>query len=80
MDEAAAGVGDQADTDSGDHLIEAHLFRRLKVAEDIQTLYLSRQRPERDAGKDWTDVEWNAIRQNAREWCQRNGVRLVQIP
>jgi hypothetical protein len=63
------------DTDSGDELVEAHIFRKLKVAEDVQMMVLSRQR--KSSEQPWSNAEWTHIVGNARKWCQRNSVRLV---
>jgi len=63
------------DTDSGDELVEAHIFRKLKVAEDVQMMVLSRQR--KSSEEPWSNAEWTHIVGNARKWCQRNSVRLV---
>lgn len=63
------------DTDDGDYLVEAHLFKKLKIAEDVQTLVLSRLRESRHTP--WTDAEWQGIIVNATKWCKRNHVMLV---
>lgn len=63
------------DTDSGDELIEAHIFKKLKIAEDVQTVVLSRQR--KNGEQPWSNAEWNHIVNNATKWCQRNSVRLT---
>jgi hypothetical protein len=63
------------DTHTGDKLLEAHIFRRLKIAEDVETLVLSRQR--NSTRPPFAENEWRDILKNAGEWCQRNAVRLV---
>lgn len=63
------------DTAKGDKLLEAHLFRRLKVAEDVAALVLSRQR--NSTRPPFAENEWRDIMKNASEWCNRNAVRLV---
>ena len=64
-----------ADTDSGDDLIEAHIFKKLKISEDVQTVVLSRQRTSSQPA--WSNAEWNHIVNHATTWCQRNSVRLT---
>ncbi|HEY6643252.1 hypothetical protein [Povalibacter sp.] len=63
------------DTNDANDLVEAHIFKRLKIAEDVQALVLSRMRKGSDPA--WTDTEWENIVTNARNWCKRNSVRLV---
>lgn len=64
-----------ADTDNGDYLIEAHIFKKLKISEDVQTVVLSRQRKGSEPA--WSNAQWNNIVANATTWCQRNSVRLT---
>lgn len=63
-----------ADTDEPIKLLEAHIFRTVKVKEDVQTMVLSRQS---DAGPQFTDVQWDTILEYAYEWSERNGVRVL---
>jgi len=63
------------DTAKGALMIEAHLFQKVKIAEDVQALVLSRSRA---PGKPlFAENEWRDIVQNATAWCARNSVRLV---
>ena len=55
--------------------MEAHIFKKVKLAEDVQTLVLSRQRKKDDPA--FSNAEWNTIVKNATKWCQRNGIRLT---
>ncbi len=55
-------------------LLEAHIFKTVKVKEDVQALVLSRQS---DEGGDFTNVQWDTIQTHANEWCKRNKVRLL---
>jgi len=64
-----------ADTNDGDLLVEAHLFKQLKISEDVQDLVLSRMRKDSDPA--WTDAQWMVIIANATKWCKRNHVRLI---
>ena len=66
-----------ADIEPGDMdlLLEAHLFKQIKMAEDIESLFLSRLR--KSDLPQWPDAEWKNIINNATKWCQRNHVRLV---
>jgi hypothetical protein len=64
-----------ADTDSTTSLLEAHLFKRIKIDQDVQALYLSRK-VSRDKDPIEND-EWDRIKVNARAWCKRFNVRLI---
>jgi len=64
-----------ADTEDGDLLVEAHIFKKLKLSEDVQSLVLSRQRKSSQAP--WSNLEWDLICKNATTWCARNGIRLT---
>lgn len=63
------------DTAKGALMIEAHIFQTLKIAEDVETLVLSRQR--NDSKPKFAENEWRDIVKNATAWCGRNAVRLV---
>ncbi|HEY4367722.1 MAG TPA: hypothetical protein VGN07_10865 [Steroidobacteraceae bacterium] len=63
------------DTDAAADLIEAHIFKKLKISEDVQTLVLSRQC--QSDKSPWSNAEWQHIVNNATRWCQRNAVRLT---
>jgi hypothetical protein len=58
-----------------DYLLEAHLFKGIKIAEDVKELVLSRQK--KSVQTPWTEAEWRTITTNATEWCKRNKVRLL---
>lgn len=58
-------------------LLEAHLFRKLKVNEDVQELHLARQGVNDAKGRPIDHATWATIQSNAQEWCARNHVRLV---
>ena len=64
-----------ADTAKGAMMIEAHIFQQLKIAEDVQTLVLSRSR--NDNKPKFAENEWRDIVKNATAWSSRNAVRLV---
>jgi len=63
------------DTAKGALMIEAHIFQKLKIAEDVQTLVLSRTR--NNTRPLFAENEWRDIVKNATAWCNRNAVRLV---
>lgn len=63
-----------ADTQEPILLIEAHIFKTVKVNKDVQALVLSR---ESDEGGEFTDVQWDTIQTHVREWCKRNTVQLL---
>jgi hypothetical protein len=63
------------DTAKGVLMIEAHIFKKLKIAEDVQTLVLSRAR--NNTRPPFAENEWRDIVKNATVWCNRNAVRLV---
>lgn len=67
----------QDDTALGELLVEAHIFRSLRMAEDVQTLFLSRQRSKDKAPL--SNPEWETIKVNADVWCTRNSVKLMLI-
>jgi hypothetical protein len=56
-------------------LVEAHLFKQIKLAEDIQDLVLSRT--QKSGRTPWSDQDWTTIIANATKWCRRNSVRLI---
>lgn len=63
------------DTNEGDLLVEAHIFKKLKLAEDVQTLVLSRlPRSNKPA---MSNQEWDTVVKNATKWCARYGIRLT---
>ena len=55
-------------------LLEAHIFRKVKINQDVQALVLSRQS---DEGGEFTNESWDTIQTHAKEWCKRNGIRLL---
>jgi hypothetical protein len=63
------------DTAKGALMIEAHIFQKLKIAEDVQALVLSRTR--NSTRPQFAENEWRDIVANASAWCTRNAVRLV---
>lgn len=63
------------DTKDPGLLLEGHIFKKLKLAEDVQSLVLSRQAREKD--QPLTSAQWDVIVKNAMKWCQRNGIRLT---
>lgn len=63
-----------ADCSESKLLLEAHLFRKLKVKEDIQALYLSREKVLDAKGNPIDHATWATIRANAQDWCKRNNV------
>jgi hypothetical protein len=65
----------RADTSNGDFLLEAHIFKELKMAEDVQDLVLSRK-PTGTAAPMSLD-QWKTVIANATKWCKKNGVRLT---
>lgn len=64
----------------GEDLIEAHLFQEVVINWDVEEFVLSRLQKDRDSSKPYTESEWQTIRVNARDWCQRNNVRLMVVP
>lgn len=64
-----------ADTSKANLMIEAHIFKKLKIAEDVQTLVLSRKR--NDSKPAFTGSEWDTIIDNAEAWGKRFSVRVV---
>jgi hypothetical protein len=63
------------DTAKGALMIEAHIFQALKIAEDVETLTLSRMR--NDSKPPFNEKQWQEVLKNARTWCSRNAVRLI---
>lgn len=64
------------DTSDGDHLIEAHLFKEVRINQDVEMLVLSRSR--RAESPKWAENEWRDIIANATKWCRVNGgIQLV---
>ena len=62
------------DTDEPIKLLEAHVFKNVKVNQDVEALVLSRSN---DKGEQYSTEEWNTVMNNAHEWCKRNKVRLL---
>lgn len=57
-------------------LLEAHLFRKIKVAQDIEALHLARDEVRDAKGNLIDNATWQRIETNAREWCSRNHIRF----
>lgn len=68
------------DNSKGEDLIEAHLFQEVVMNRDVQELALSRLQKANDAVAPYSETEWETVLGNAREWCQRNNVRLMLVP
>ena len=64
-----------ADTSSGDLLVEAHIFKKLKLAEDVHSLVLSRL--SKNSARPLSNQEWDVVVKNATKWCERNAIRLT---
>ncbi|MFY9513490.1 MAG: hypothetical protein WAQ05_21200 [Rubrivivax sp.] len=64
-----------SDTSKGALMVEAHIFQKLKIAEHVQALVLSRKRSSTKPA--FAENEWRDIINNAKAWCNRNAVRLV---
>lgn len=63
-----------SDSAAPNTLIEAHIFKQIKIAEDVQALVLSRT--QKGTKPPWGEPQWKLIVENATDWCERNGVRL----
>ena len=64
-----------ADTNSVYELMEAHIFKTVKMDKDVKALVLSRQNQSSDPA--YSDVEWKTIQDNALWWCARNKVKML---
>ena len=61
------------DDDSPKTLMEAHIFREVKLNKHVRELALSR----RTSRGDMADDVWATVKHNARIWADRNDVRLL---
>lgn len=65
------------DTHSGMLMIEAHIFKRVKIATDVKKLVLARQRASNE--RPFTDSEWDSCITRAHDWSRRFGGIPVQV-
>ena len=65
----------RGDTSESALLIEAHIFKTLKISEDVDKVVLSRM-PMKDEPA-LPEAQWRQIIDNAIKWSNRNGVRLT---
>lgn len=63
------------DTAEASLLMEAHIFQDVKIAQHVEALYLSRN----TRNGAMSNAVWATVMGNARSWCARNSIRLIQV-
>jgi len=57
-------------------MVEAHIFKRVKMNTDVKKLVLARKRKSNKAA--FTDHEWNEVKRRAQAWATHFGGVAVE--